>query len=96
MSLQLPRLRWGDGFDTTADASFALVNGNIEGGEWPGELVEAESGGCASDAGADDGDTGWVVLTLLRRRGLWAGERGLALIRDDVKLSEQRNDESGV
>jgi hypothetical protein len=84
-------LRWGDGFDTTADASLALVDGNIEGGEWPGELVEMES-----DAGADDGDTGWIVLALLRRRGLWACERGLALIRGDVKLSERRNDESGI
>jgi hypothetical protein len=43
-------------------------------GEWLGWFVETESGGCASDAGADDGDTRWIVLALLRRRGLWASE----------------------
>jgi hypothetical protein len=59
-------LRWGDGFGATADPSRALVNGNIEGGEWPGELVEAESGGCASDAGAGDDYARWIVLALLR------------------------------
>jgi len=67
--------RFSGGFDATADASLALVNGNIEGGEWPGELVETESGGCACDADADDGDTRWIcsgsaaVTRTLDRRG---------------------------
>ena len=57
---------WEDGFRATADSELALVNGDREGGEWAGELVETESGRCASDAGADNGGTRLIVLVLVR------------------------------
>jgi hypothetical protein len=73
-------LWWEDGFGATADTDITLVNGDSEAGKWLGELAETESGGCASDAGADDGDTHRIFPVLTGRQGLLTNEGELALL----------------